>query len=128
VGDGDHGKAEVGVILWTQNSEVVARPITETERRAATEQAVEAQIQLRDHRLLRKRVNESLDREEAQIVGALERALVAVSSKSVAMHAVVGYDTEAGETVLASEATRRVLARRPMTDADRIIAGKMETK
>jgi len=112
-------------IRWSMNQEIFDRPATAEEHLAAKLAAVDWQLRLRAHRLLRKKVNESLDAEEQRITAGLERALKASDLTKIAVAAVVGYDLEAGATVLANPATREEIARRPMTDAERVVAEKM---
>jgi hypothetical protein len=113
------------MILWTENRESTRRASTKDELLGAKLRAVDLQLRLRDHRLLRKRVNESLDAGEMQIVARLGVALDAAATASTQVEARVGFDMQAGETVLADPLTLLEIARRPMSEADRAIAEKM---
>lgn len=113
------------VIRWTESRQVIERPTTEAETLQATSTAVTMQICLRDHRLLRKRVSEVLDLEEAQIARKLDDALRSVARKAVGVAARIGYDLEAGETVFADPETGEEMRRQPITEHERRIALQM---
>lgn len=113
------------MIVWTQNSEVTQRPITTDEIGQAHIDATRLQIRLREHRALRRKVAESLDAEEAQIVRQLDVALSQAQRQAATVHAVVGYDLDVFETVLQDPKDGAILERRPMTAQERAIAAVM---
>jgi anaerobic glycerol-3-phosphate dehydrogenase len=116
-------------ILWTQNREIVTRQATEDEVHQAALLAVQAQLRLREHRQTRKKVNDSLDLEEAQIVRRLDESISRVANrKIVGVPAIVGYDLESGEVVLAEQPGEQELGRRPITPNERAAAENLQTK
>jgi hypothetical protein len=115
----------VSAIRWTSKKEVIDVPASAEEIAAATAAAIDAQLKVRAHRALRKRVNESLDLEEAQLIQRLNNTLDCVQGRRRAVAALVGYDLETGEAVLVRPDTKEEVGRRPMNDADRRIAQAM---
>jgi hypothetical protein len=112
-------------IRWTSNTEAVQVEANELEVTAAAVKATILQLRLRDHRQLRKRVNESLDKEEGLLGLHLTNALNIAQARQRTVTAVVGYDLDAGQVVLADPATKQEIGRRPMEDSDRRIAQAM---
>ncbi len=111
-------------IRWTSNTEAIQVTASELELAAARVAAVDLQLKVRAHRQLRDRVTASLNQEEAQLGQRLTNALNVAQARHRTVMAIVGYDLEAGEVVLADQAKVEI-ARRPLSESERLIAEKM---
>lgn len=113
------------MIRWTRNKEVVQLPAEQGEILEAQGEAIKAQFDLRDLKAYRLQFTRLMDTAEHELTIRLGNALDRVRSKMTSRLARVGYDLEAGDVVLADPKTNTELLRRPMNEAERLIARQL---
>lgn len=113
------------MIRWTKNTEAVQLPAEPADILRAQAEAVQIVADTKDLRAYARRVSDQVSRAEQELQQRLDAAMAKVRSRMNARLGLVGFDLEAGETVLADPETRIELLRRPMNESERLIARQM---